>query len=249
MLFWGGTWYLILSQNVRVSEEIARSGYSADLAGIGVLCSPSDTQLARYNTHSLRYPSDPATARFELRKSGAVQDAPRHDSRYRHACPRTGIGVDVVEQARAWSAALYYLAFKVWSGGSWLDRAFLIIDLDTKDRVAELIGQLMQSLLGFLSIHSPNLFGGSAKARQVYKYHRLSGYFLITLLLATAHLGGAHSTWALGLKGANTKATRVVAFWVGAPLLLVAVFMRMRYVQADTTDSTDGQAKQDAVCT
>ena len=87
---------------------------------------------------------------------------------------------------------------------------------------------MLQSLLGFLSIHSPSLFGGPAKARQVYKYHRLSGYILITLLLATAHLGGAHSTWALGLKGDRMKATRVVAFWIGSPVLLVGAVARMR---------------------
>jgi hypothetical protein len=89
---------------------------------------------------------------------------------------------------------------------------------------------MLQSLLGFLAIHSPNLFGGPAKARQVYKYHRLSGYVLVTLLLLTAHLGGAHSTWALGLKRENMKSTRVAAFWVGAPVLLLATLVRMRYV-------------------
>ncbi|VDC07143.1 unnamed protein product [Peniophora sp. CBMAI 1063] len=39
------------------------------------------------------------------------------------------------------------------------------------------------------------VWGGSAKAKIWWKYHRLSGYIVIPLMLLTIHLGGAWSTW------------------------------------------------------
>lgn len=121
--------------------------------------------------------------------------------------------------------------------GAWLPcsshlASTLIISLHssetTQPHANALTHQLAQSLLGFLSIHFPSLFGGSEKAKQVYKYHRLSGYVLIAGLLFTAHLGGGHSAWAVGIKGVTMKVVRVAAFWVGTVLMFVGVVVRMR---------------------
>ena len=57
---------------------------------------------------------------------------------------------------------------------------------------------------------------------------RLSGYALVTLMLLTAHLGGAHSTWALGQMGMQT--VRVTAFWIGLPLAWTGMEVRSRCV-------------------
>ena len=55
---------------------------------------------------------------------------------------------------------------------------------------------------------------------------RLSGYLLVLLALVTAHLAGAHSTWALGRPG--MKDVRVAAFWVGLPLIGLGLVTRSR---------------------
>ncbi|KZV63022.1 hypothetical protein PENSPDRAFT_657660 [Peniophora sp. CONT] len=39
------------------------------------------------------------------------------------------------------------------------------------------------------------VFGGAAKAKMWWKYHRLSGYIVLPLMLLTVHLGGAWSVW------------------------------------------------------
>ncbi|PPQ64007.1 hypothetical protein CVT24_009381 [Panaeolus cyanescens] len=39
------------------------------------------------------------------------------------------------------------------------------------------------------------LFGGGMKAKNLWKYHRVSGYLLFPTLLFTIHLGGAWSNW------------------------------------------------------
>jgi hypothetical protein len=56
---------------------------------------------------------------------------------------------------------------------------------------------------------------------------RLSGYILLLLVLSTAHLGGAHSTWALS-KGDVMKVTRILAFWVGLPAIALGLVIRTR---------------------
>jgi cytochrome b-561 domain-containing protein 2 len=86
-------------------------------------------------------------------------------------------------------------------------------------------------------------FGGGAKAKSVWKYHRLStflilglslifaihrlsGYLLFPLLLLTAHLGGGWSHWG------NIHVERVVrisAYSVAPVLVIAAVYVRVRY--------------------
>ncbi|KAJ7261395.1 hypothetical protein B0H12DRAFT_1106619 [Mycena haematopus] len=45
-------------------------------------------------------------------------------------------------------------------------------------------------------------FGGGAKAKAIWKYHRLSGYVLFLLLISTAHIGGAWSHWGINVRHA-----------------------------------------------
>ncbi|TFK67906.1 hypothetical protein BDN72DRAFT_842503 [Pluteus cervinus] len=68
-------------------------------------------------------------------------------------------------------------------------------------------------------------FGGGAKAKAVWKYHRVSGYVLFPLLMYTAHLGGAWSFW--GEKYANAG-IRAIAYTVAPLVLVISVFTRIR---------------------
>jgi hypothetical protein len=44
---------------------------------------------------------------------------------------------------------------------------------------------IIQALVGFLQYFAPQVFGGEFKAKKLYKYHRISGYVLLVLSLAT----------------------------------------------------------------
>jgi len=69
------------------------------------------------------------------------------------------------------------------------------------------------------------LFGGGRKAKALWKYHRLSGCLLFSLLFFTAHLGGAWSAWS----ARNTNIiVRFLAFTVAPVIVVVSVFSRVR---------------------
>ncbi|CCM03861.1 uncharacterized protein FIBRA_06011 [Fibroporia radiculosa] len=69
------------------------------------------------------------------------------------------------------------------------------------------------------------LFGGNPQAKLVWKYHRLSGYFLLPMLLFTAHLGGAWSDW---VTTHSWHFLRIIAYIVCPILTFVGVFIRIR---------------------
>ncbi|KAL7413933.1 hypothetical protein BDY24DRAFT_369915 [Mrakia frigida] len=85
----------------------------------------------------------------------------------------------------------------------------------------------VQSLFGLVVSTKPlyNVLGGKAKAKSFFKHHRASGYVVLPLMLFTAHLGGAHSTWALGSAGFGW---RVAAYWVGLPMIVAGLALRVR---------------------
>ncbi|KAF9696328.1 hypothetical protein EKO04_005685 [Ascochyta lentis] len=43
----------------------------------------------------------------------------------------------------------------------------------------------IQAIIGFTQYYTPSLYGGVDKAKSIYKYHRVSGYVIATLGLAT----------------------------------------------------------------
>jgi cytochrome b-561 len=51
--------------------------------------------------------------------------------------------------------------------------------------VATSVVLILQYLVGFGMWVTPSLFGGEENAKSIWKYHRLSGYFVLVLLLAT----------------------------------------------------------------
>ncbi|KAJ7582581.1 hypothetical protein C8J56DRAFT_1015355 [Mycena floridula] len=71
-------------------------------------------------------------------------------------------------------------------------------------------------------------FGGRAfgtKAKSVWKYHRLSGYILFSLVLLTVNLGGAWSDWS---QKYTIYPVRLVAYTVAPLAILAGVLVRMR---------------------
>ncbi|KIM87605.1 hypothetical protein PILCRDRAFT_284994 [Piloderma croceum F 1598] len=69
------------------------------------------------------------------------------------------------------------------------------------------------------------VFGGGAKAKAAYKYHRLSGYILLPWLLITVHLAGAWSEW---MVGHTAFATSLIAYTIAPAIVLISVYARMR---------------------
>ncbi|KAL5490205.1 hypothetical protein ACEPAI_5038 [Sanghuangporus weigelae] len=85
----------------------------------------------------------------------------------------------------------------------------------------------IQMLVGCASVwFGGAAFGGGMKAKNVWKYHRLSGYLVYPLLLYTAHLGGAWSTYT---NAHANPVMRIIAFSVGPIITVLAVFSRIRY--------------------
>ncbi|KAG8959856.1 hypothetical protein FRC03_007400 [Tulasnella sp. 419] len=86
---------------------------------------------------------------------------------------------------------------------------------------------VLQALVGAGSLwFGGKLFGGGDKATRVYKYHRISGYVLFTLLLVTVHLSGAWSDWSI----AHTSAAQRALFYYIAPALIwIGVVWRIRF--------------------
>ncbi len=62
-------------------------------------------------------------------------------------------------------------------------------------RIPALKIQIGQSLIGGIA-HSLSISNPAFKS--MYKYHRLSGYFLLPSILVVAHLGGSWSDWSIG---------------------------------------------------
>ncbi|KAG6909835.1 hypothetical protein DXG01_015108 [Tephrocybe rancida] len=68
-------------------------------------------------------------------------------------------------------------------------------------------------------------FGGGAKAKALWKYHRLSGYLLFPTLLFTAHLGGAWSHWG---ERAIPSPLQFVAYTLAPLLIVIGIVTRVR---------------------
>jgi len=68
-------------------------------------------------------------------------------------------------------------------------------------------------------------FGGQAEAKKFWKWHRLSGYLLLSFLLITIHLSGTYADWAITH---TSSAWRVWIYTIFPILALGGLFARMR---------------------
>ncbi|KAG9015415.1 hypothetical protein FRB94_000019 [Tulasnella sp. JGI-2019a] len=112
----------------------------------------------------------------------------------------------------------------------------------------------IQVLIGGGSVwFGGRVFGGEDRAKAIYKYHRISGYVIVVLLLVTIHLSGGYADWVVG----HTSKTERVIFYTVLPVLtLFGIGWRVRYVamsrdgqigDAHRAMCTDPQPKQDEV--
>ncbi|KIJ60625.1 hypothetical protein HYDPIDRAFT_138830 [Hydnomerulius pinastri MD-312] len=84
----------------------------------------------------------------------------------------------------------------------------------------------VQVLLGAGSVWFGGVaFGGGAKAKAVWKYHRLSGYIVFPLVLFTAHLAGAWSTF---VTSNTTLLVRLLAYTIAPIVILGGIYTRIR---------------------
>jgi len=92
--------------------------------------------------------------------------------------------------------------------------------------IASMAWICIQVLLGGGSVwFGGAAFGGGAKAKAIWKYHRLSGYVLIALVAFTAHLGGAWSGW--GMKY-SPLSMRIIAFGIALIGCITGLYLRVR---------------------
>lgn len=81
---------------------------------------------------------------------------------------------------------------------------------------------IVQYIIGFTMWMTPSLYGGEARAKSLYKYHRFSGYFILLMLLMTAVTAAltGYNKYVLGVRD-----------WVaslGSFLVVIGLFSRVQ---------------------
>lgn len=71
----------------------------------------------------------------------------------------------------------------------------------------------LQLIIGLLQFYFPNLLGGEAKAKRLYKWHRAFGYLISALVIATVTLG-TQTDWFLGK-------VHVLWIWIVFDILII----------------------------
>jgi len=113
----------------------------------------------------------------------------------------------------------------VWYN-KWREDAYHFTTWHGKFGLISMIWMIVQISIGGGSVwFGGAAFGGGLKAKLVWKYHRLSGYILLLLLLLTAHLGGAWSNW--GHKY-SVYGVRFIAFVLALSICACGVLIRVR---------------------
>jgi len=80
----------------------------------------------------------------------------------------------------------------------------------------------IQALVGFTQYFVPNLYGSVDKAKAIYKWHRISGYIILTLLLATA-IAATQTDF-----NKTTLDIKIWAIIIAAALVLIGVLPRIK---------------------
>ncbi|GAA5832295.1 hypothetical protein JCM3766R1_002368 [Sporobolomyces carnicolor] len=81
---------------------------------------------------------------------------------------------------------------------------------------------LLQGLFGAVAVFTPSLVGGTGKAKSLYKYHRMSGYVGLVLLLATPVLA-MWSDWVVN----NSSQHERNLVGLGFAMVTIAVVIRI----------------------
>jgi hypothetical protein len=80
----------------------------------------------------------------------------------------------------------------------------------------------IQALVGFTQYFVPKLYGGANNAKSIYKWHRLSGYVILVLMLATVAAATQTDT------GRGFLKLKLWAVLVGSVLILIGVIPRIK---------------------
>lgn len=80
----------------------------------------------------------------------------------------------------------------------------------------------IQSLIGFTQYFFPRLYGSIDNAKAIYKWHRMSGYVILVMMLATA--SAATQTYT----GMVTLDIKLWAVLVSSVLILIGVLPRIK---------------------
>lgn len=85
---------------------------------------------------------------------------------------------------------------------------------------------LLQATFGLLVVYSPGvrLLGGEARAKSLWKYHRMSGYILIILLFATVSAAG-RATWIV----ANSNLAQQILWDLGLAAAFFGLTAKINY--------------------
>jgi hypothetical protein len=81
---------------------------------------------------------------------------------------------------------------------------------------------LIQSVVGFTQYFVPQLYGGVDNAKAIYKWHRMSGYIILVMMLATACAATQTVT------GGVTLDIKLWAVLVSSVLILIGVLPRIK---------------------
>jgi len=84
------------------------------------------------------------------------------------------------------------------------------------------IWQVLQYLVGFTMYGVPSLYGGEAKAKSIWKYHRISGYALLLMYMA-AVVSATKTDY-----NANVLGLKLWAMVVIALLVIVGIYPRIK---------------------
>ncbi|ESZ98800.1 hypothetical protein SBOR_0799 [Sclerotinia borealis F-4128] len=80
----------------------------------------------------------------------------------------------------------------------------------------------VQALVGFTQYYTPSLYGSVSTAKSIYKYHRLSGYLILLLILATI----SAATWTdFNVNLLHIKSWAII---ICAVLVLIGIIPRIK---------------------
>jgi hypothetical protein len=77
-------------------------------------------------------------------------------------------------------------------------------------------------MVGFTQYFVPQLYGGVENAKAIYKWHRMSGYVILVMMLSTACAATKTDT------GINTLDIKLWAVLVSSVLILIGVLPRIK---------------------
>lgn len=150
--------------------------------------------LSLFSAHPVSYPSQPIpkTKQAKLTNAQLLNSAaalfltqgilvlqPTHTAKQKKQGTYTHAALNDVALATAIAGLVIIEYNKISHKGTHFVSVHAILGLITYILLA------IQSIVGLTQYFTPALYGGEANAKKLYKYHRVSGYVILVLMLAT----------------------------------------------------------------